>query len=97
MRGVRTPVAWDRAGRWRVANGPRVLSNRDFRAAAEHLADHELCLEMVIIPEQLLELTDFAATHPRLVIVVNHFATLEPAIPGNAEDWTNGIATLSQV
>ncbi|WP_424990824.1 amidohydrolase family protein [Fluviibacterium sp. S390] len=95
LRGLRTPVAWDAAGRWRVADRPKVLSDAGFRAAAAHMADHDLCLEMVVVPEQLGELADFAAAHPRLRIAVNHFATLEPSQPGNTDAWEAGIAGLT--
>ncbi|MEV8467959.1 amidohydrolase family protein [Fluviibacterium sp. DFM31] len=95
LRGLRTPVAWDKAGRWRVADRPHVLLDAGFRDAAAHMAEHDLCLEMVVAPEQLAELTEFAAAHPRLQIVVNHFATLEPSQPGNTDAWAAGIAGLT--
>lgn len=94
LRGVRTPVAWDEAGRWRVAARPGVLSDAQFREGARLLADHDLCLEMVVVPQQLDEVAQFAQLHPTLRIVINHFATLEPAQPGNAAAWTSGIAKL---
>ena len=97
MRGIRTPVAWDRAGRWRVAAQPDVLNDPRFQDCARYLADHALVLECVVVPEQLPAIAQFAAGHAGLTIVINHFATLEPAQPGNAEDWLSGIAGLAHL
>ncbi|EAR51851.1 hypothetical protein OG2516_16159 [Oceanicola granulosus HTCC2516] len=95
LRGIRTPVAWDRAGRWRVARRPGMLADAAFRAAAAELAVHDLCLEMVVVPEQLSQLADFAAAQPDLSIVVDHFGTLEPDRPGNAARWRAGLTELA--
>lgn len=95
LRGIRTPVAWDEAGRWRVAKQPMVLRNPLFRSHLPLLAELGLCLEMVVVPAQLSELADLAQTHPDVCIVVNHFATLEPDQPDNAAYWCQGITGLA--
>ncbi len=96
LRGIRTPVAWDEAGRWRVAKYPQVLHSPQFRAQMPLLAELGLCLEMVVVPAQLGELADLAQSHPDVCIVVNHFATLEPDQPENADDWYRGITGLAE-
>lgn len=95
LRGIRTPVAWDAAGRWRVASRPGVLSEEGFRKALPLLQENGLCLECVVVPAQLPEVLDLARAHPGLTIVINHFATLEPSQPGNASQWRDGISALS--
>lgn len=95
LRGIRTPVAWDEAGRWRVATKPGVLADERFRAALPFLEENGLCLECVTVPEQLPEVLNLAGAHPGLTIVLNHFATLEPDRPGNLQAWQDGIAALS--
>lgn len=95
LRGVRTPVAWDAAGRWRVANAPHRLADPAFRIAARHLAGLGLVLEMVVVPAQLSEVADLAAALPDLTIVINHFATLEPDQPGNGGQWRAGIDRIA--
>lgn len=94
LRGIRTPVAWDDAGRWRVADRAGVLSEEGFRSVLPYLENNGLCLDCVVVPAQLPEVLDLARAHPGLAIVVNHFATLEPDQPGNLRDWQNGIAAL---
>lgn len=97
VRGIRTPVAWDKEGRWRVANRPAVLSESGFRAVLPRLEAHGLCLECVVVPSQLAEIADLADAHPGLTIVVNHFATLEPDQPGNVREWQLGITGLREM
>ncbi|TCS52480.1 putative TIM-barrel fold metal-dependent hydrolase [Primorskyibacter sedentarius] len=94
LRGIRTPVAWDAAGRWRIANRPAVLTDERLRATLPLLEAHGLCLECVVVPAQLDEVAALARAHPDLSIVLNHFATLEPDQPGNLEDWRKGIEGL---
>lgn len=96
LRGIRTPVAWDDAGRWRVAARPDVILDRNFQRAARHLAQHDLSLECVIVPSQLVDIAGFARVHGDLKIVINHFATLEPDREGNAVQWRNGISALTE-
>ncbi|WP_424927136.1 amidohydrolase family protein [Amaricoccus tamworthensis] len=97
LRGVRTPVAWDAEGRWRVADRPEVLSDPGFRSVLKTLEDNQLCLEFVVVPEQLSEVRALAIDHPALKLVINHFATLEPGRPGNARNWLDGIKALADV
>ncbi|WP_323764475.1 amidohydrolase family protein [Marinovum sp.] len=97
LRGIRTPVAWDDAGRWRVAGRPGVLSDDTFRSALGQVQAEGLCLECVVVPAQLPEVLALAQAHPGLTIVLNHFATLEPEQPGNLQDWRSGIAALRTV
>lgn len=96
LRGIRTPVAWDAAGRWRVASRPDVLDDPRFHRAAALLAAQGLVLECVIVPEQLRAIADFAHAQQGLTLVINHFATLEPDQPGNADTWRAGIAALAE-
>jgi predicted TIM-barrel fold metal-dependent hydrolase len=95
LRGIRAPVAWDAEGRWRVGPRAGLLSDVEFRDAARHLADHDLCLDMVVVPEQTPEVADFAGALPGLRVVVNHFGTLEPSRPGNVEQWEDGLRAMA--
>lgn len=95
LRGIRTPVAWDAAGRWRVAHQSGVLSDDRFLGMLPLLASKDLCLECVVVPEQLPEVLAVARALPGLKIVLNHFATLEPDQPDNLRDWQDGIAALA--
>ena len=96
LRGIRTPVAWDTLGRWRVASRPKVMQDPRFRKAARNLAAHELVMECVLVPSQLEELAALAYSEQNLSIVINHFATLEPDRCGNAEQWRAGISSLAE-
>lgn len=96
LRGVRTPVAWDSAGRWHVASRAHVLRDAGFRKSARELVARDLVLEMVIVPDQLPEVAELADAMPQLRIVINHFATLEPDVPGNADLWETGILSIAQ-
>ena len=95
LRGIRTPVAWDEAGRWRVADRAGVLGAPGFRNVLSCLEDNGLCLECVVVPAQLPEVLDLAQAHPGLTIILDHFATLEPDQPGTLPDWQHGIAALA--
>jgi len=52
LRGIRTPVAWDTRGRWRVASQPGVMANARFQHMLTVLQAHKLCLDLVIVPVQ---------------------------------------------
>lgn len=97
LRGIRTPVAWDAAGRWRVGARPGIMGEAAFRANLGALEAHRLTLDLVVVPEQLAEVRDLAMDHPGLTIVLDHFAHLEPGIPGNADLWRAGVAALGEV
>lgn len=96
LRGIRTPVAWDAEGRWRVARRPGVLADAGFARAARHLAERGLSLDMVVTPGQLTEVAECAAAHPDLAIVINHFATLELARADGVADWHAGLRAITQ-
>jgi predicted TIM-barrel fold metal-dependent hydrolase len=97
LRGIRTPVAWDTEGRWRVSARPNVMQDPRFRDAARHLAKHKLVMECVVVPSQLDEVAALAQAESDLTIVINHFATLEPQREGNAEQWREGVSALSDL
>lgn len=97
LRGVRTPVGWDGAGRWRIGRQSGAMADGRFRAALDLLKANGLCLEIVIVPEQFKELAILAEAQPDLTIVVDHFATLEPDQPGNAGAWMTGIASIADL
>ncbi|MDE0589003.1 amidohydrolase family protein [Halocynthiibacter sp. C4] len=97
LRGIRASVTWDKARRWRNAIRPDVMSAPEFRQTLTTLEDRNLCLEIVIVPEQFSELIDLAQAHPDLKIVVNHFGTLEPEQPDNAATWRAGITRLRDI
>jgi predicted TIM-barrel fold metal-dependent hydrolase len=95
LRGIRTPVAWDAEGRWRVGPRAGLLSDVGFRDAARHLTDHDLSLDMVVVPEQMPEVADFSGAFPDLRVVINHFGTLEPSRPGSLEKWEGGLRIMA--
>lgn len=95
LRGVRALVAWDRDGRWRFADRPGMLGEPAFRAGAAALAAAGLSLDLVVVPEQLPEVAQLAGAIPDLPIVINHLAQIEPSIPGSAENWHAGIASVA--
>jgi len=97
LRGIRTPVAWDTKGRWRVASTPGAMADARFRRSLSVLEENDLCLDMVIVPEQFGDLAALASAHSGQKIVVNHFGTLEPAQTGNRQAWKTGVALLNDL
>lgn len=97
FRGVRVPVGWDSAGRWRIARQPHVMKDPAFRQILPSLEARDLCLELVIVPEQFGELVDLARSHPELKIVINHCATLEVDRADNVRDWMVGVEALEEL
>lgn len=95
LRGVRALAAWDRVGRWRFATRPGILGEPAFRAGAATLAATGLSLDLVVVPEQLAEVVQLAKAIPDLPIAINHLAQIEPSVPGSAESWHAGIASLA--
>lgn len=95
LRGVRALVAWDRDGRWRFATRPGILGEPAFRAGAAALANAGLSLDLVVVPEQLPEVVQLAKAIPDLPIAINHLAQIEPSVPGSAERWHTGMASLA--
>ncbi len=94
LRGVRAMVAWDAEGRWRFADRPGILLEPGFRRGVQALVDHNLSLDLVVLPGQLPEVADLAAAIPDLRIVINHLGQPEPDQPGNEELWHHGIDML---
>lgn len=97
LRGIRSPVAWDAAGRWRMARQAQVMADERFRHSLQVLEQLALSLDVVVVPEQFEELADMASAHPGLTIVVNHMGTLEPGQPGNAAAWKAGMTLLQDL
>lgn len=96
LRGIRTPMAWDEAGRWRIASRPDVINDPHFRQSARHLAQTGLILECVVVPSQLAQVAAFAKEEEQLTIVINHFGTLEPDQGDDIGIWQGGIAALQE-
>lgn len=94
LRGIRAMVAWDAGGRWRFSDRPGVLLEPAFRRGVQALVDHNLSLDLVVLPGQLPEVADLAAAMPDLRIVINHLGQPEPDQPGNEELWHHGIYML---
>ena len=96
-RGVRAMVAWDTAGRWRFAERPHVLAEPGFRSNVQALSEHDLSLDLVVVPTQLGEVGDLARELPSLGIAINHLGQVEPDQPGNAQGWQKGLAALADL
>ncbi len=94
MRGVRAMPAWDANGRWRFANRARMISEPAFRIGVKAVAERDLSLDLVVVPEQLTEVAQLAQDHPHLRIAVNHMALLEPQVHGNVAQWHAGLASI---
>lgn len=95
LRGVRALIAWDSDGRWRFATRPGILREPAFRRGAAALAAAGLSLDIVVVPEQLPEVVQLAKAIPDLPIAIDHLAQIEPSVPGSADRWHAGIASLA--
>lgn len=95
VRGVRAGIAWRASSPWRFADRGGVSRTAQFRAGIAEVAKRGLVLELILLPEQLVELAEIAAAFPGMPVVANHLATLQPEIPGNLAAWKDGIHALA--
>ncbi|WP_323769784.1 amidohydrolase family protein [Antarctobacter sp.] len=91
-RGVRAMVAHDATGRWRFSDRPGIMGGPAFMKNASLMVELGFSLDLVVVPEQLCEVAQLAASLPDLTIIVDHLGTPEPK---TQEQWTSGIRTLA--
>ena len=91
-KGVRALVAHDRTGRWRFSDRPHVMSDPTFIKNAGLLSEMGLSLDLVVVPEQLVEVAQLAEAVPGLTIIVDHLATPEPS---SLSQWHSGVEAIS--
>jgi predicted TIM-barrel fold metal-dependent hydrolase len=96
VRGVRTGIAWRANSSWRFADRGGVSRSAQFRAGITEVAKRDLVLEVILLPEQLVEIAEIAAANPEMPVVANHLATLQPEIPGNLVAWKDGIRAFAE-
>lgn len=90
-KGVRAMVAHDRTGRWRFSDRPQIMSEPVFLQNVGLLVDLGLSLDLVVVPEQLLEVARLAANFPDLAIIIDHLGTPEAA---SQDQWYHGLEAL---
>jgi len=88
VRGIRTGIAFRANSPWRFANAAGLAHADDFRRGIARIAARDHIVEMILLPEQIVELIDLADAHPRTSFVINHMATLEP---GFEDVWRAGM------
>ena len=94
FRGVRALVAWEPGGTWRFADRPGILREPAFRRGSSALRAQDLSLDLVVLPQQLLEVAELAGEMPDLSIVVDHLAMPRPDRPGDTDTWIEGIEAI---
>lgn len=88
VRGIRTGIAFRANSPWRFASAAGLARSDDFRRGIARIAAHDHIVEMILLPEQIVELVGLADTHPHTSFVINHMATLEP---GFEDVWRAGV------
>ncbi len=76
------------------AGGPTPYGSEALDTCAKMLAERNLSMDLMVRPEELTKLADFAGSHSTLRVVVNHTASV--AVDGMSPDpvWTAGIRAL---
>lgn len=93
VRGIRTGIAFRANSPWRFANAAGLAQSDDFRRGIAHIAARNHIVEMILLPEQIVELVELADAHPNTPFVINHMATLEP---GFEDVWREGVRAAAQ-
>ncbi|MBL0931884.1 MAG: amidohydrolase family protein [Alphaproteobacteria bacterium] len=88
VRGIRTGIAFRTNSPWRFANAAGLARSDDFRRGIARIAARDHIVEMILLPEQIVELVELADAHPRTKFVINHMATLET---GFEDVWRAGV------
>ncbi len=88
VRGIRTGIAFRTNSPWRFANAAGLARSDDFRRGIARIAARDHIVEMILLPEQIVELVELADAHPHTPFVINHMATLEP---GFEDVWRAGV------
>jgi len=92
MRGIRMSLCWDdERPRWRFVDAPDVMLSAAFRAGLATLTRHGLVFDTLVVPGQLSQLAELAASNPGQAIVIDHLGTpwFETARDRNA--WESGM------
>ncbi|WP_168769569.1 amidohydrolase family protein [Yoonia sediminilitoris] len=90
-KGVRAFVAHDRSGRWRLSDRPHMMNDLTFIRNASLLSEMGFSLDLVIVPDQLVEVAQLATAVPDLVIIIDHLATPEPV---SLSSWRTGVEAV---
>jgi predicted TIM-barrel fold metal-dependent hydrolase len=88
VRGIRTGIAFRANSPWRFASAAGLARSDEFRRGVARIAARDHIVEMILLPEQIVELVELADAHPRTPFVINHMATLEP---GFEDVWRDGV------
>jgi predicted TIM-barrel fold metal-dependent hydrolase len=93
VRGIRTGIAFRANSPWRFASAAGLARSDDFRRGIARIAARHHIVEMILLPEQIVELVELADAHPNTPFVINHMATLEP---GFEDVWRAGVREAAQ-
>ena len=96
MRGIRMSLCWHARPQWRFADGPDVMLDQDFRAGLAELTRRNLLLEVVVVPQQLLQLAALAEAHPGQMIILDHLGTPWFETPEDRRLWEDGMKTCAR-
>ena len=91
MRGIRMPLCWSPDPRWRFADGPDIMLDRDFRAGLAELTRRDLLFEVVVVPRQLVQLAALAEANPEQIFVLEHLGTPWFETEDDRRAWENGM------
>jgi len=102
FRGIRDDVAWDENPAVAHKSRPALLATPEALAAARHLADRDLSLEVWVYYSQLDDVVALAKAVPHLKMVLNHLGTpiLDPNVVDNAAEvlsaWKASLRRLAE-
>jgi predicted TIM-barrel fold metal-dependent hydrolase len=92
MRGIRMSLCWDdERPRWRFIEAPDVMLSAEFRAGLATLTRRGLVFDTLVVPGQLSQLAQLAASNPDQAIVIDHLGTPWFETAGDRDAWESGM------
>lgn len=91
MRGIRMSLCWDERPRWRFIDAPDVMLSAEFRAGLAALTRRGLVFDTLVVPSQLSQLAQLAASNPGQAIVIDHLGTPWFETVGDRRAWESGM------
>lgn len=95
VKGIRQTIAWTPDPTKRMVASGDISDTAAFRAATEVVAELGLALELLLYPDQAVNVTRLADAFPELTIVVNHIASPIDVSPEGLKRWRDAVSRMA--
>ncbi|MFJ2620424.1 amidohydrolase family protein [Glutamicibacter sp. NPDC087344] len=94
--GVRQTIGWTPDPNLQMASESNLTETVEWRKSVELVLDRGLLLELLMYPEQALNVANLARTYPELQIVINHKGSPADLSGPGRKRWRDGLERMAQ-